>query len=205
MNGHLHLSLEQILEYFSGSLDEYELELIEARIGECDFCAARARRAYPLTEGWTAGIQTAAAAAEARASDPLATALRRARSLYSEFEERFETWLTGPEAVWRLPGVQVASFGAAAVRVRGSRTAPLRVSLPAGTSRARVTVRRNQSVDVVAPEVADAGRPPAVVLFDPEGDTEPAVRSLARSPSTGEWTARFENVAPGEYFVALEP
>jgi hypothetical protein len=191
MIGRDHLSFECILEYFTGQLDHYELEMIENHLGECAACAAMARRAYSLTEGWTPGLHAASIAAEARAADPLVRALTAAKALYGGLEAKLQAWLNSQEALWRLPDIPVAEFKALAVR--GTAEPLIAVDFHAGILRARVVVSaRPHTVEVRLP----AQR--AVILF---GDESEAPLIMA---STGP-VARFEKLPPGEYYLAVEP
>lgn len=192
MNEQKHLSLERLLEYFTAGLDEYELEMIEEHLGECESCSARARRVYPLTEGWTPEAHAAAVAAEARANDPLVRALTRAQAFYSDLETRLKAWLARPDSLWQLPGTPVPEFGTGAVAVRGTKATVLSVNLPTGTTRARVVVaQKPQTVEVRT--AAEA----VIILF--REDEDPIVVLTANR------IARFDDVPPGEYQIAITP
>jgi hypothetical protein len=206
MSDDTHLSLDRILRYFSGEMNEYELESAEMHLGTCEACALRARRAYPLTEGWTPERHAAAVEGHSRAADPLTAALMRAKQLYTALESSIEAWLKSPAAMWSAPDFRVASFAGAATPISGAKTELLRITLPLGTTRARIAANRPlQDVQVHFDWSGDPAHAPAAILFADDEAVEPVVVSATRATDGRGWIARFPDTTGGEYFFAAEP
>jgi len=87
-------------------------------------------------------------------------------------------------------------------RPRGAAAA--RVGLGPGEAQASVRIEGTGMVVVRLEALPTGQRPPLVLLLDADG-AEPRVGLPRREPGLPFWVARFEDVAPGAYLVAIEP
>lgn len=204
MSVHGHYSTEQILQYFTDELPELERMTVERHLGDCDYCAGRARRAFQMTAGWTAQTHAQAVQAESRQTDPLVQALVKAQTLYGQFSRRFQAWLNGAQAAWNAPGLRIATAGAGAIPVRGTETPILTISLSAETRRVRVTVRgRPRTVQVTLGAISNPDHLPLLLLFGTDESAEPRLAVMSTAGSV--FTAQFDAVPAGNYLLAIEP
>ncbi len=111
--------------------------------------------------------------------------------------------LVRPEGAWEFtpaPGtIRTRGSGRGAVRTRG------KVALTSGKPQAQITVSEETGVVEIRVDELPPGQTPLVVLIPMQEGDEPQVQELKRSLQGRSVSARFENVAPGDYLLTLEP
>jgi hypothetical protein len=228
-----HPTAGELADYFAGRLAQSRESELDRHFGECDDCAAQARRMRLLSfiaDRWTAREH----GRQARAAR-LARALERAREApgCESWQVRISRWLDrwagkaeGAAQVvlekagdaWRAqvrgmeelarPGALWPQFAPEpALAVRGEAGGSALVVTPAGPApRAKVEVSAAAGlVEVSVDEPFQALTPPLVLLV-PDG---PAGRlqlgELRRPEGGGRFTVVFRGVEAGRYVVAIEP
>jgi len=227
-----HLSPEEIADYFQGLLTEEREQAVEAHLGDCTGCVARAQQYHRFVALWEQWTPEAHGAAHllARAQQALA----EAQSARGEWGERLARWadrwrgraeavvrvvMEAPEQASRLvtEGLEpLLREGATRrfallpepIRVRGAEGVEVfaTIAIAPGSPEVRVTVDGEQREVVALVTPSAAGRAAPLVMLIPD-DPAAEVRIGEPRPEVGspELVARFEHLPKGGYVVALEP
>jgi hypothetical protein len=212
-----HLTVEQLVDYFDKAMLEVEQEEVEIHLAECEACTQRARHAFTLCgewEQWTARNHQEAVLRELM-DHALQEAMAEAHMDAPHWQERLEQWRNVLIDLAHEVAFTVAElvFGPARapVRVRGgvreSVPSPeIRVTLAGGpwTPHTRVATDIHAKEVVVRVErIPQTQLPPLVLLASTGHKTK--ITPLQRAPDGRSLIARFEEVGPGDYLIAIEP
>jgi hypothetical protein len=228
-----HITPEELANYFAARLPEARQEEIEMHLGGCDACTDEARQFRAFSAIWD--DWTMHAREEAWEQVALATALQQARGQVDnpQWAERLRHWQTHwarqAQAAVRLvlkaadrtaqlitEGLETLTtpgpawdfaLGAASVRVRGrgDRGPTPAPSTPQARLRVRETAPGAQELQLRVEALPSHQSPPLVLLIPIDTETPPLVAELMPTPDGTSFVARFREVTPGEYLVAVEP
>jgi hypothetical protein len=227
----VHPDVDKLADYFASKLSEASKDSLEQHFAECGDCCRIARRVYSsslLLERWFSGKQpeTDLNAVLARNLDALASANVVWRERLRKWTEN---WAGRAEGAVRM--VMGSSSNAASIATDGltellrpgarwqfalepigapirGQTPPQSISVAAtiGSPRARVAVSAEaRELEVRIDELSEGLDVPLVLLIPLSQDLEPQVKELSRSAGVSYCIARFEDLQPGQYLVALEP
>lgn len=198
-----HPSLDKINRFCEGTLPDFEQVVLEEHLVSCEACLGIMNRMEAmLYPEFTAEAHAASLQAEARAADPLMTAIRGAINVYRDFAAVLRGWLDDTAALW---GEAVPRrFGQGAfVPVSGTAGGgPVRVVLRSGEVHALVDIQESgESIEVES----DAPAESPVLLFS-VGEEAFVRMALLHSGSGGSARiARFDAIPAGSYGLAIGP
>jgi hypothetical protein len=229
----VHPNVEELTDYFASELTPEAQDVLERHLGTCSVCSQLARHVYNSTlllERWSSTAEPALdLLAVLRHS--LTTLLEKSRA--SSWQNRLRRWtedfgaqadgavrmivetsakavtvvtngideVLRPEARWQF------ALQPAPLRIRGqSEHGSISIATTASKPRARVAISSEAREVEVRIDDWPSDQLPPLALLAPVGATlEPKIQELSRIPGVSYCIARFENVQPGEYLIALEP
>jgi anti-sigma factor RsiW len=195
-----HPSLQTMERYLDESLPDFEQAALEDHLGECAECLETLHRMDALLfSGFTAKSHAAAIAAEEFQADPLATALREAQQIYTQYADMLRGWLGSAASLWGAsPSSQWGELGV--IPVHSQPDTPLQVTIQAGETRATVHVHRTIMTVIVMLQRRSTD---LVLLFEKEAGGARFVVPLV--PGQEDSTGVFRAVPQGEYYLAVAP
>lgn len=223
-----HIAPEQTADYFGGKLSNEEAWRIEQHLLHCDECTRTARRMYALQElleNWAPHTY-----AQAYLSEKKKAALQVIEPTHKPWRERLQRW--GREQSAAALRVAIGTHGKvvelitevseALVTPGGGFTLDLQPLLTRGggggqpkmlSAQTRINQRKlsvevrggQRTVEVRLERWPLQRTPPLVLLFPIGEQAEVQIQELQRSAEQEDLLARFENIAPGDYVLAVEP
>jgi anti-sigma factor RsiW len=231
----LHLSLDELLNYFSPDALPEKQDAVEQHLAVCDACAQLGRQVYTstlLVDRWSKGGARLNAAPQILYPALLALIDETADATWKERLKNWaERWRGRAEGVLRIvwgagassPVILTEGLEAtlrpqalwhfelqqapSLTPVRGTSTpAAPPIAIAIGTPGAKVAISGEaEEIEIRIDNIPPGISCPLVLLCPVTQRALPRVRELRKVPGTSYLIARFEGVGRGDYLVALEP
>jgi hypothetical protein len=229
----VHPDSDEFADYFASKLTAETEESVERHLATCSACTQLARQVYSSTlvlQQWSTTTVTSMDYCAVLHRN-LTTLLEKAGP--SAWQNRIRLWTENWDAkaegavrmVLETPGkaANILTSGLGDLlrpqarwqfaldpipaRIRGQSEGPILIASTITAPRARVAISSEAREVEIRIDDWPLDQPPPLVLLAPVSVTPeaPEVREFHRIPGVSYCMARFENVEPGEYLIALEP